>query len=163
MNKMSSVARASKYTYRASSGGIADVNIEYSADLTALTRLEVKKRTNTHKHNYQIIQLEKEKFGMDGMMEVQKIRDHTWTLGVWFIGTTCYFIIEFGIFCKPIQLCLLDDLRQLFSDEIHKVINFHLKLDYSEYSTIATRYHHCACCKMIIWLINPQETDLRQF
>lgn len=40
---MSSVARASKYSYRASSGGIADVNIEYSADLTALTRLEVKK------------------------------------------------------------------------------------------------------------------------
>lgn len=38
---MSSVARASKYSYRASSGGIADVNIEYSADLTALTRLEV--------------------------------------------------------------------------------------------------------------------------
>lgn len=42
---MSSVARASKYSYRASSGGIADVNIEYSADLTALTRLEVKKIT----------------------------------------------------------------------------------------------------------------------
>lgn len=50
---MSSVARASKYTYRASSGGIADVNIEYSADLTALTRLEVKRKTHTL--NYQII------------------------------------------------------------------------------------------------------------
>lgn len=37
----SSVARASKYSYRQTSGGIADVNIEYSADLTALTRLEV--------------------------------------------------------------------------------------------------------------------------
>lgn len=38
---MSSTTRASKYSYRASSGGIADINIEYSADLTALTRLEV--------------------------------------------------------------------------------------------------------------------------
>lgn len=37
----SSVARASKYSYRASSGGVGDVNIEYSADLTALSRLEV--------------------------------------------------------------------------------------------------------------------------
>lgn len=41
---MSSTTRASKYSYRASSGGIADVNIEYSADLTALTRLEDKIR-----------------------------------------------------------------------------------------------------------------------
>lgn len=39
----SATTRASKYSYRASSGGVADVNIEYSADLTALTRLEVKK------------------------------------------------------------------------------------------------------------------------
>lgn len=38
---MASTTRQSKYSYRASSGGIADVNIEYSADLTALTRLEV--------------------------------------------------------------------------------------------------------------------------
>lgn len=45
---MSSVARASKYTYRASSGGIADVNIEYSADLTALTRLEVKNELSNY-------------------------------------------------------------------------------------------------------------------
>lgn len=37
----SATTRHSKYSYRASSGGIADVNIEYSADLTALTRLEV--------------------------------------------------------------------------------------------------------------------------
>lgn len=43
---MSSATRASKYSYRASSGGVADVNIEYSADLTALTRLEVKKKNN---------------------------------------------------------------------------------------------------------------------
>lgn len=40
----SSVARASKYSYRSSGagGGSADVSIEYSADLTALSRLEVK-------------------------------------------------------------------------------------------------------------------------
>lgn len=40
----SAVARSSRYSYRASStgGGIADVNIEYSADLSALSRLEVK-------------------------------------------------------------------------------------------------------------------------
>lgn len=37
----SATTRATKYSYRASSGGIADINIEYSADLTALTRLEV--------------------------------------------------------------------------------------------------------------------------
>lgn len=41
---MSSATRASKYSYRASSGGVTDVNIEYSADLTALTRLEDKIR-----------------------------------------------------------------------------------------------------------------------
>ncbi|CAH1113150.1 unnamed protein product [Psylliodes chrysocephalus] len=41
----SSVARASKYSYRSSgSAGGADVSIEYSADLTALSRLEDKIR-----------------------------------------------------------------------------------------------------------------------
>ncbi|CAH0547374.1 unnamed protein product [Brassicogethes aeneus] len=42
----SSVARASKYSYRSSGGGAAnaDVTIEYSADLTALSRLEDKIR-----------------------------------------------------------------------------------------------------------------------
>ncbi|KAJ8980801.1 hypothetical protein NQ317_016167 [Molorchus minor] len=42
----SSVARASKYSYRSSggAGGSADVSIEYSADLTALSRLEDKIR-----------------------------------------------------------------------------------------------------------------------
>lgn len=43
-NMSSSVARTSKYSYRSSgaAGGSADVSIEYSADLTALSRLEVK-------------------------------------------------------------------------------------------------------------------------
>lgn len=45
---MSSATRQSKYSYRASSGGIADVNIEYSADLTALTRLEVMKSSGKY-------------------------------------------------------------------------------------------------------------------
>lgn len=36
-------ARSSKYTYRSSGGTSADINIEYSADLSALSRLEVKK------------------------------------------------------------------------------------------------------------------------
>ncbi|XP_014219968.1 paramyosin-like [Copidosoma floridanum] len=40
----SAVAKASKYTYRSSGGGQADVSIEYSADLSALTRLEDKIR-----------------------------------------------------------------------------------------------------------------------
>lgn len=42
----SSVARTSKYSYRSSgaAGGSADVSIEYSADLTALSRLEDKIR-----------------------------------------------------------------------------------------------------------------------
>lgn len=40
----SSAVRTSKYTYRSTGGGSADVNIEYSADLTALTRLEDKIR-----------------------------------------------------------------------------------------------------------------------
>lgn len=39
----SSVAKTSKYTYRSTGGGAADVSIEYSADLSALTRLEVTK------------------------------------------------------------------------------------------------------------------------
>ena len=34
-------SRTAKYTYRSSGGGTADVNIEYSADLSALSRLEV--------------------------------------------------------------------------------------------------------------------------
>lgn len=38
---MSSAIRKSKYTYSSSGGGNADVSIEYSADLSALTRLEV--------------------------------------------------------------------------------------------------------------------------
>lgn len=38
---MSSAVRKSKYTYSSSGGGNADVSIEYSADLSALTRLEV--------------------------------------------------------------------------------------------------------------------------
>lgn len=37
----SSVAKTSKYTYRSTNGGNADVSIEYSADLSALSRLEV--------------------------------------------------------------------------------------------------------------------------
>lgn len=38
---MSAVAKTSKYTYRSSGGGTTDVNIEYTADLSALSRLEV--------------------------------------------------------------------------------------------------------------------------
>ncbi|CAH2104039.1 unnamed protein product [Euphydryas editha] len=41
---MSSMAKTSKYTYRSSGGGTTDVNIEYSADLSALSRLEDKIR-----------------------------------------------------------------------------------------------------------------------
>lgn len=41
---MSSAMKSSKYSYRASSGGNADVSIEYSADLTALSRLEVREK-----------------------------------------------------------------------------------------------------------------------
>lgn len=38
----SAVAKTSKYTYRSTGGaGTADVSIEYSADLSALSRLEV--------------------------------------------------------------------------------------------------------------------------
>lgn len=37
----SRVAKTSKYTYSSSGGGNADVSIEYSSDLSALTRLEV--------------------------------------------------------------------------------------------------------------------------
>lgn len=40
----SAVAKTSKYTYRSTGGGSADVSIEYSADLSALTRLEDKIR-----------------------------------------------------------------------------------------------------------------------
>ncbi|XP_063393467.1 paramyosin, long form [Cydia fagiglandana] len=41
---MSAVAKSSKYTYRSSGGGTTDVNIEYSADLSSLSRLEDKIR-----------------------------------------------------------------------------------------------------------------------
>ncbi|XP_032526459.1 paramyosin, long form isoform X1 [Danaus plexippus] len=41
---MSAIAKTSKYTYRSSGGGSTDVNIEYSADLSALSRLEDKIR-----------------------------------------------------------------------------------------------------------------------
>ncbi|KOX72603.1 Paramyosin [Melipona quadrifasciata] len=40
----SAVAKTSKYTYRSTGGGTADVSIEYSADLSALSRLEDKIR-----------------------------------------------------------------------------------------------------------------------
>lgn len=40
----SAVQKTSKYTYRSTNGGNADVSIEYSADLSALSRLEVKKK-----------------------------------------------------------------------------------------------------------------------
>jgi len=41
---LASSTRTTKYTYRQSGGGTADVNIEYSADLSALSRLEDKIR-----------------------------------------------------------------------------------------------------------------------
>jgi hypothetical protein len=36
------------YTYRSSNGGNADVSIEYSADMSALTRLEVSQNGNAN-------------------------------------------------------------------------------------------------------------------
>lgn len=40
---MGSVAKTTKtYTYRSTGGGNADVSIEYSSDLSALSRLEVR-------------------------------------------------------------------------------------------------------------------------
>lgn len=48
---MSAVARTSKYSYRSSAaGGNADVSIEYSADLSALSRLEVKRRLESDRN-----------------------------------------------------------------------------------------------------------------
>uniref|UniRef100_A0A1B0CJS7 Putative myosin class ii heavy chain n=1 Tax=Lutzomyia longipalpis TaxID=7200 RepID=A0A1B0CJS7_LUTLO len=41
---MSTAVKTSKYSYRSTGGGSADVNIEYSADLSALSRLEDKIR-----------------------------------------------------------------------------------------------------------------------
>ncbi|GAB0099798.1 Paramyosin, long form [Sergentomyia squamirostris] len=41
---MSSAVKSTKYSYRSTGGGSADVNIEYSADLSALSRLEDKIR-----------------------------------------------------------------------------------------------------------------------
>lgn len=42
----SAVQKTSKYSYRSTGGGNADVSIEYSADLSALSRLEVKDKSN---------------------------------------------------------------------------------------------------------------------
>ncbi|CAH1394736.1 unnamed protein product [Nezara viridula] len=44
LNMPLATSRTAKYTYRSSGGGTADVNIEYSADLSALSRLEDKIR-----------------------------------------------------------------------------------------------------------------------
>ena len=41
----STATKSSKYVYRSSGGNAADVSIEYSTDLTALTRLEVRYST----------------------------------------------------------------------------------------------------------------------
>lgn len=46
----SAVQKTTKtYTYRSGAGGNTDVSIEYSADLSALSRLEVRKMKNVGK------------------------------------------------------------------------------------------------------------------
>ena len=41
VQKSSTTTKASKYVYRSTGGAGTDVTIEYSTDMTALTRLEV--------------------------------------------------------------------------------------------------------------------------
>lgn len=57
----SSVAKTSKYSYRSTGGGNADVSIEYSADLSALSRLEVS-LISTHRNDFKsTLKLKKKK------------------------------------------------------------------------------------------------------
>ncbi|XP_023021304.1 paramyosin isoform X2 [Leptinotarsa decemlineata] len=75
----SSVARTSKYSYRSSgaAGGAADVSIEYSADLTALSRLEIEREKADL--SVQVIQLserlEEAEGGAESQFEINKKRD----------------------------------------------------------------------------------------
>lgn len=48
----STTTKTSKYTYKSTGGGSADVSIEYSADLSALSRLEVSFQLQTFQHFY---------------------------------------------------------------------------------------------------------------
>lgn len=50
MSSSAVTTKTSKYTYKSSGGGTADVSIEYSADLSALSRLEVSFQLQTFQH-----------------------------------------------------------------------------------------------------------------
>lgn len=56
----SAVQKTTKtYTYRSGAGGNTDVSIEYSADLSALSRLEVSRDVPEHQKNCIIFSNEK--------------------------------------------------------------------------------------------------------
>ncbi|XP_050316018.1 paramyosin, long form-like isoform X2 [Anthonomus grandis grandis] len=78
MASSSTVARSSKYSYRsAGQAGTADVSIEYSADLTALSRLEIEREKADL--SVQVIQLserlEEAEGGAESQFEINKKRD----------------------------------------------------------------------------------------
>lgn len=50
MSSSAVTTKTSKYTYKSTGGGTADVSIEYSADLSALSRLEVSFQLQTYQH-----------------------------------------------------------------------------------------------------------------
>lgn len=51
MSSSAVTTKTSKYTYKSTGGGTADVSIEYSADLSALSRLEVSYQLQTYQHS----------------------------------------------------------------------------------------------------------------
>uniref|UniRef100_A0A182JTE5 Myosin tail domain-containing protein n=1 Tax=Anopheles christyi TaxID=43041 RepID=A0A182JTE5_9DIPT len=96
MSSSAVTTKTSKYTYRSSGGGTADVSIEYSADLSALSRLEdkirllqedlesergLRQRIEREKADLsvQVIQLserlEESEGGAEGQLEINRKRD----------------------------------------------------------------------------------------
>ncbi|XP_050073806.1 paramyosin, long form [Anopheles maculipalpis] len=96
MSSSAVTTKTSKYTYRSSGGGTADVSIEYSADLSALSRLEdkirllqedlesergLRQRIEREKADLsvQVIQLserlEEAEGGAEGQLEINRKRD----------------------------------------------------------------------------------------
>uniref|UniRef100_A0A182Q6Q2 Myosin tail domain-containing protein n=1 Tax=Anopheles farauti TaxID=69004 RepID=A0A182Q6Q2_9DIPT len=77
MSSSAVTTKTSKYTYRSTGGGTADVSIEYSADLSALSRLEIEREKADL--SVQVIQLserlEEAEGGAEGQLEINRKRD----------------------------------------------------------------------------------------
>lgn len=78
---MSSATKTTKtYTYRSGAGGNADVSIEYSADLSALSRLEVRNCLERNKSSNIALCciISSQKFIKREKMENEKLPEKKW-------------------------------------------------------------------------------------